>query len=73
MKPLNDFDWSALEIELNAQGQAILPALLSADECDALMNSAADDAASSQAVRLETLDLGRGEQKFFGAALPAPA
>jgi hypothetical protein len=36
MKQLNEFDWSAIETALDVEGQAVLPGLLSAAECDAL-------------------------------------
>jgi uncharacterized protein len=37
MTPLTQFDWKAIEARLDLEGQAILPGLLSAVECDALV------------------------------------
>lgn len=37
MKRLDEFDWPAIEVALYVEGQAVLPGLLSAAECDALI------------------------------------
>jgi uncharacterized protein len=45
MKRLAKFDWKAIETELDAEGQALLPGLFSAAECDALIALDANDKA----------------------------
>jgi AraC-like DNA-binding protein len=37
LKRLDEFDWPAIEVALYVEGQAVLPGLLSAAECDALI------------------------------------
>ena len=43
MKCLAKFDWKAIEAGLDLEGQAVLPGLLFADECDALIALDAND------------------------------
>jgi uncharacterized protein len=45
MKRLAKFDWKAVETELDAEGQALLPGLFSAAECDVLIALDANDKA----------------------------
>ncbi|WP_322028459.1 2OG-Fe(II) oxygenase [Paraburkholderia sp. J76] len=64
-------DWRAIATQLDSEGYATLPRLLGADRARAL----AHEARTSNALRrasLDSLELGRGDLLYFGAALPQP-
>jgi uncharacterized protein len=65
-----DLDWPAIGMDLDAQGHAVLPGLLAADACDALIGSY--DAADRYRSRIvmERHGFGRGEYKYFSYPLP---
>src|SRR5216683_2502188 len=70
MTRLAKFDWKAIETELDVEGQALLPGLFSAAECDALIALDANDKAFGDVGSLDALLLGPGELRYF-AALPS--
>jgi len=70
MTHLAKFDWEAIEAGLDLEGQAVLPALLSAHECHALVALDANDKAFADAGSLDALLLGAGELRY-SAALPS--
>lgn len=70
MKSLEEFDWNALGAELDAQGQALVPELLTAAECGALANLFGEDTRFRSRVVMARHGFGRGEYKYFAYPLP---
>ncbi|WP_395065354.1 2OG-Fe(II) oxygenase [Paraburkholderia silvatlantica] len=64
-------DWSAIAAQLDGEGYAVLPRLADADEARGLAREAGASTALRR-VSLDSLDLGRGDLLYFGAALPQP-
>jgi uncharacterized protein len=65
------FDWSRIAGELDGTGNAMLPALLSRDECEALSGQYdADDRYRSRVV-MARHGFGRGEYRYFSYPLPS--
>ncbi|QCP49659.1 proline hydroxylase [Trinickia violacea] len=69
---VDSFDWSRIEDELGQYGCATLPALLTADECDALTALYPRDDIYRGRVVMERHGFGRGEYKYFAYPLPEP-
>ncbi|MFL9945103.1 2OG-Fe(II) oxygenase [Paraburkholderia agricolaris] len=65
-------DWFDLEEELNGHGCAMLPRLLSAQECDALVALYPRDDLYRSRVVMAQHGFGRGEYKYFAYPLPHP-
>ena len=65
-------DWRQIGEELDAQGAAILPSILSAKECSALANSYSRDELFRSRVIMARHGFGRGEYKYFDYPLPEP-
>ena len=65
-------DWRQIGEELDAQGAAILPSMLSAKECSALANSYSRDELFRSRVIMARHGFGRGEYKYFDYPLPEP-
>jgi len=68
--PLGCRDWPAIERALDADGHAVLPALLDAGQCEALAARYADDSAFRSHVVMARHGFGRGEYKYFAYPLP---
>ena len=66
------FDWFDLEEELNGYGCAMLPRLLSPQECDALAALYPRDDLYRSRVVMARHGFGRGEYKYFAYPLPHP-
>jgi len=64
-------DWKACAAQLDAQGSAVIPRLLSAPECCALAASYAEDALFRRRVVMARHGFGRGEYRYFAYPLPA--
>ena len=64
-------DWARACGELDADGAAILPGLLTGDDCAALVAGYGDDAAYRSRVVMARHNFGRGEYKYFAYPLPA--
>jgi uncharacterized protein len=64
------FDWNQAASDLDAQGCAVLQALLSAEECRALAALYPDDAHFRSRVVMGRHGFGRGEYKYFSYPLP---
>ena len=64
-------DWRALGAELDAQGSAVIPQLLSALECRALAALFAQDRLFRSRVVMARHGFGRGEYRYFAYPLPA--
>lgn len=67
---LQVFDWAGVADDLNAQGCAMLDALLSPQECRTLADLYADDRLFRSRVVMGRHGFGRGEYKYFGYPLP---
>jgi hypothetical protein len=65
VKDLDTFDWAHVEAELDVQGHATLPGLLTTAECDALAASFQDTNVLTEAIDLESIKQGRGELRRF--------
>jgi uncharacterized protein len=63
-------DWARTESDLDAQGCAVLKALLSADECRVLAALYGDDTHFRSRVVMSRHGFGRGEYKYFSYPLP---
>ncbi|MFC5582936.1 2OG-Fe(II) oxygenase [Rhodanobacter terrae] len=67
---LRVFDWAGLADDLDAQGCAMLEALLSPHECRALAGLYGRDRLFRSRVVMGRHGFGRGEYKYFGYPLP---
>ena len=63
-------DWRSLGAELDAQGSAVIPQLLSALECRALAALFAQDRLFRSRVIMARHGFGRGEYRYFAYPLP---
>lgn len=63
-------DWTALTSELDAHGCAVIPALLSAAQCEATAAMYPDDSRFRSRVVMARHGFGRGEYKYFAYPLP---
>lgn len=63
-------DWEAVETALDAEGNAVLPALLTPAECSTLRASYAEPAAFRSRVVMARHGYGRGEYQYFAYPLP---
>ena len=70
MKALADVDWLELAAQLDTHGCAIIPGLLDADECAALVASYADRDRFRSRVVMERHGFGKGEYQYFSYPLP---
>ena len=66
------FDWESVGGELDQTGNAILPHLLSSDECDALAGLYTEEEPFRSRIVMARHGFGRGEYKYFGYPLPEP-
>ena len=64
-------DWPRVERDLDAFGAAILPKLLSPEECRAIAALYPDDARFRAKIVMARHGFGRGEYKYFDYPLPA--
>jgi uncharacterized protein len=63
-------DWSTVEADLDAQGWAILPKLLAAQECDAIARLYDKGEGFRSHVVMARHGFGRGEYRYFAYPLP---
>ena len=63
-------DWTRIGADLVAYGCAVVPHLLSADECLAYANAYGDDGVYRSRVLMERHGFGKGEYKYFDYPLP---
>jgi len=63
-------DWPRIEADLDAQGWAVLPALLSADQCSAIAALYDEDGRFRSRVVMARHNYGQGEYRYFGYPLP---
>jgi uncharacterized protein len=67
---IETLDWERISQELEAQGNAILERVLSADECQALAALYPEDELFRNRVVMSQHGFGRGEYKYFSYPLP---
>jgi hypothetical protein len=65
------FDWPLIEQALDSQGSALLPRLLSRDECNSMVALYQNDDLFRSRVVMERHGFGRGEYKYFCYPLPS--
>jgi uncharacterized protein len=65
-------DWERVSGDLDLAGSAVLPALLSAEECDALAELYPAEERFRSRVVMAKHGFGRGEYKYFRYPLPQP-
>jgi uncharacterized protein len=70
MSRLEAIDWPAIFADLDAQGWAVIPKLLSAKECDAVASLYQKDEGFRSKVVMARHGFGRGEYKYFAYPLP---
>lgn len=63
-------DWPAVERELDDRGSAMLPGLLSAEECEAVARLYDHEAGFRSRVVMSRHGFGRGEYRYFAYPLP---
>ncbi len=68
---VDKLDWMQAEADLDDQGCAVLPALLTPGECEAVAGLYAFDKPFRSRVVMERHGFGRGEYKYFAYPLPA--
>ena len=67
---LEDISWEQVSQDLDAQGNASIKSILSADECDEIRALYQDKKIFRSHVVMERLNFGRGEYRYFSYPLP---
>jgi hypothetical protein len=70
MEQLDGIDWRSVEESLDSEGYAVLPGVLSRDECESLRASYDDRTRFRSRVVMARHGFGRGEYKYFAYPLP---
>jgi hypothetical protein len=70
MSRLNRIDWTGVAGELDARGHALLPALLTPDQCGAIAARYDQDQGFRSRVVMARHGFGRGEYRYFAYPLP---
>jgi hypothetical protein len=63
-------DWSAVAVDLDAQGCAVMPGLLTGEESDAIAGLYPEDKGFRSRVVMARHGFGRGEYRYFSYPLP---
>jgi hypothetical protein len=66
----NTLDWQRISKELDEQGSALLPGILSPEECQVLARLYPEDSPFRSRVVMARHGFGRGEYKYFSYPLP---
>ena len=69
---LAEIDWKGIGASLDARGFAILPKLLSAEECRGVTGMYPDDSRFRSHIHMARHGFGKGEYKYFSYPLPKP-
>jgi hypothetical protein len=64
------FDWAAVASDLDRQGWAVLPSLLTAEQCDVVAGMYGDGPAFRSHVIMARHGFGKGEYRYFSYPLP---
>lgn len=67
---IDSLDWSAIEQDLDAQGCASIPGLITGQECDELVAMYEHDGLFRSRVAMSRHGFGRGEYQYFSYPLP---
>ena len=67
---IDSLDWTRIAADLDEQGNALIPGLLSPGECDALTGQYDNDGLYRSRVVMARHGFGRGEYKYFRYPLP---
>src|SRR5262245_1764401 len=67
---VGDYDWRRIAQHLDAHGWALLPGLLTANECTSLAALYPDDGHFRSQIVMARHGFGRGEYKYFRYPLP---
>jgi len=67
---VNALDWQQITKDLDGYGNAVLPAILSSPECDALAALYSDETRFRSRVVMERHNFGRGQYQYFRYPLP---
>lgn len=70
-RQIAELDWPALAARLDASGQALIPGLLGAAQCEALRALYAQDKPFRSRVVMARHNFGLGEYRYFAYPLPA--
>ena len=70
MKDINQMDWGSTHQNLNKKGYAIIPNVLSSEECQHIVSLYDDHALYRNIVNMERYRFGKGEYKYFNYPLP---
>jgi uncharacterized protein len=65
-----NIDWTATGLALDEDGAALIPGLLSPEDCDAIAKTYDDDAKFRSRIAMSRHGFGRGEYKYFAYPLP---
>jgi uncharacterized protein len=68
---IDHYDWTAIGSELNAAGCAVLPRLLTPDECASFAALYADEKHFRSHIHMARHGFGKGEYRYFKYPLPA--
>lgn len=72
MKTPQDFDWKAIDAELNQTGKAALPQLVTPDECRELIDLYPMNQLYRSTINMKRYRFGQGEYRYFQYPLPEP-
>lgn len=67
---IDELDWQRISQDLDAHGNAVLPRILSSEDCDSFAGLYPDDKHFRSRVVMERYGFGRGEYKYFRYPLP---
>lgn len=67
---IDHLNWDKAAGDMNTTGYAILPDVLTADECDTFISQYGDESLYRKKVIMERYQYGKGEYKYFSYPLP---
>jgi hypothetical protein len=67
---IENTDWAAVTQSMNDKGYAAIPAILQADECEALINNYGDASLYRKTIQMEHHGYGLGQYKYYNYPLP---
>jgi len=67
---METLNWQAITEHMNDKGFAIIPSLISSEQCDELINNYTNSTAYRKTVVMERYRFGLGEYKYFNYPLP---
>ena len=67
---MDALSWPSIGSGMNARGYALIPGILSPDECDAIVRGYGEAALYRKTISMERYRFGAGEYKYFAYPLP---